>query len=204
MADQSLADDDAERVQAKNGQPPATDPLDAGMVARRRSRTRLRNLVLGAVIGSVIGLVGTIGVMVYFNRGQLPIMTPTEFEAAVSRWNERGPKSYDMDLEGNFDIKGKLHVEVRNGDVTAMSLDRQPSPARIWEYWSVSGLFGVVRRDLDRNQAAAKNPGGSLPQPVLQQAEFDPDLGFPRRYQRTEISSGQSGDWRIVSLRRAD
>jgi hypothetical protein len=131
-------------------------------------------------------------------------MSATDFEAAVSRWNERGLKNYEMELEGNFDIKGKLHVAVRNGEVTSMSLDGQPSPARIWEYWSVNGLFGIIRRDLDRNEAAAKNPGGPLPQPVLQQAEFDPELGFPRRYQRSEISSGQSGDWRIVSLRHFD
>ena len=85
-----------------------------------------------------------------------------------------------------------------------MSLEGQPSPARLWEYWSVSGLFGIIGRDLDRNEAAAKNPGGALRQPVLQQADFDSDLGFPRRYQRTEISSGQTGDWRIVSLRRVE
>ena len=28
----------------------------------------------------------------------------------------RGPANYDMDLEGNFDLKGRLHVEVHNGN----------------------------------------------------------------------------------------
>jgi hypothetical protein len=161
-------------------------------------------VMLGVAIGSVVGLLGTIGVAIYMNRGQLPIMHAAELAMAESRWKERGPGGYTMDFEGTFDIKGHMHVEVRKGEVTAMSLDGRPSQPRLWSQWSVDGLFEFIRTDLKRNVEAENHVGGSLPQPVLQQAEFDPDLGFPRAYQRTELATGQSGGWRIVSFNRLD
>jgi hypothetical protein len=124
-------------------------------------------------------------------------MTAAAFEAAEARWSQRGPASYDMDLEGNFDLKGKLHVEVRKGTVSAMTLDGQPEPPRLWDYYSVPGLFGIIRDDLKRNKASATNPENA----VIQQAEFDAELGFPRRYQRSGSSAGQGGDWRVVAFR---
>jgi hypothetical protein len=160
-------------------------------------RSRLQNIVLGAIVGSLVGLIGIIGVMVFINRGQLPLMKAGEFEAAEARWNERGPVSYDMDLEGNFDLKGRLHVEVRKGTVSAMTLDGQPEPPRLWDYYSVPGLFGIIRDDLKRNEASATNPENA----VIQQAEFDVEFGLPRRYQRSGASAGQGGDWRVVDFR---
>ena len=112
----------------------------------------------------------------------------------------RGPANYDMDLEGNFDLKGRLHVEVHNGKVTAMTIDGQPTPERLWDYYSVAGLFGIIREDLERNAAAVTNPE----KVVIQQAEFDSELGYPRRYQRSGTSAGQGGDWKIVRFRAVE
>jgi hypothetical protein len=185
-----------EQSSQNNGQPdPQATPLAANASAQGRSR--LQNIVLGAIVGSLVGLSGIIGVMVFINRGQLPLMKAGEFEAAEARWNQRGPAGYDMDLEGNFDFKGRLHVEVRNGAVSAMTLDGQPEPPRLWDYYSVPGLFGIIRDDLKRNEASATNPENA----VIQQAEFDAELGFPRRYQRSGASAGQGGDWRVVDFR---
>ncbi len=152
------------------------------------------------VIGSVVGLVVMVWLIVFLNRGQLPIMQPAELKAAEQRWHERGPSSYNMELEGSFGSKGHTHIEVRNGEVTSMTLDGRPSRRRLWNLWSVSGLFEFIETDLRRNTEAASHERGPLPEPVLQQAQFDPDLGLPRAYQRTELDSGQSGGWRIVKF----
>lgn len=185
-----------EQSSQNNGRPDSqATPLSTNVSARGRSR--LQNIVLGVVVGSLVGLIGIIGVMVLINRGQLPLMKAAEFEAAEARWSQRGPASYDMDLEGNFDLKGRLHVEVRKGTVSAMTLDGQPEPPRLWDYYSVPGLFGIIRDDLKRNEASATNPENA----VIQQAEFDAELGFPRRYQRSGASAGQGGDWRVVAFR---
>src|SRR6266566_7146944 len=153
---------DSDRTQPKNGQPETDGPPSPTL--QLRGRTRLRNIVLGAVVGSLVGLVGVIGVMVLINRGQLPLMKAAEFEAARARWNERGPANYDLDLEGNFDLKGRLHVEVRKRLVSAMTLDGQPEPRRLWDYYSVPGLFGIIRDDLKRNEASATNPENAVVQ----------------------------------------
>ena len=194
--------DDVAAPAARNGQPdtepaPMSDPNGG---RRRTYRSRLPTVMLGVVIGSMIGLVGTVGLIVFLNRGQLPIMRPTDLEAAESRWKQRGPTSYNLDLEGSFDIKGHMHVEVRNRAVIAMSLDGRPSPRRLWPLWSVSGLFEFIEADAKRNAEAANHEGIALPEPVLQQAEFDAELGLPRGYQRTELSTGQSGGWQIVKF----
>jgi hypothetical protein len=189
---------EADRLPANNGQSAADTPESPKIALGGRSR--LQNIVLGAVIGSLVGLVGIFGVMVFVNRGQLPLMKAAEFEAAEARWNQRGPASYDLELEGNFDLKGRLRVEVRKGAVSAMTLDGRPEPPRLWEYYSVPGLFGIIRDDLKRNDASAGNPENT----VVQQAEFDAEFGFPRRYQRSGASAGQGGDWRVVRFQAVE
>jgi hypothetical protein len=192
------AQNEADRLETNNGQPSSDAPANPTRTARRR--TRLQNIVLGVILGSVVGLIGVFGAMVYFNRSQLPLMKAAAFEAAQAKWSQRGPANYDMDLEGNFNLKGRLHVEVHNGKVTAMTLDGQPKPERLWDYYSVPGLFGIIREDLERNAAAVTNPE----KVVIQQAEFDSELGYPRRYQRSGASAGQGGDWKIVRFRAVE
>jgi Family of unknown function (DUF6174) len=190
--------DETVRLETNNGKPAPDAQTAPARTARRR--TRLQNIVLGVVLGSVVGLIGVFGAMVYFNRGQLPLMKAGDFEVAEKKWKDRGPPNYDMDLEGNFDQKGRLHVEVHNGKVTAMTLDGQPKPARLWDYYSVPGLFGIIREDLERNAVAAAKSENL----VIQQAEFDPDLGYPRRYQRSGASAGLGGDWKVVRFRAVE
>jgi hypothetical protein len=193
---------DAQGVEHNNGQSPPESIADADRPQGRR-RSQLKNLMIGALIGSLVGLIAILGVVIYLNRGQIPMMKPAELEAAASRWNQRGPASYSMDLEQLSDAKEKMHVEVRNGEVTSMTFNGQPSARRLWSQWTVPGLFEFIRIDLRRNEEAEKHAGGSLPQPVLQQAEFDAD-GLPSTYRRTELSSDQVGGWRIVAFRRTE
>jgi hypothetical protein len=192
------AHNETDRLETNNGQPSPDVPANSRGSAR--GRTRLQNIVLGAILGSAVGLIGVFGAMVYFNRDQLPLMKAADFEAAAARWNEHGPANYDLDLEGNFDLKGRLRVLVRNRKVTAMTLDGRAEPERLWDYYSVPGLLGIIRDDLDRNARADAKPENL----VVQQAEFDPEFGYPRRYQRSGASAGQGGDWRIVRFRAVE
>jgi hypothetical protein len=196
---------DSSQREGSHGQPASeADDEFAGGSAPRRAKSGLRSVVAGMVLGTAVGLVGTLIVLVLINRGQPPIMTAADFEAAVARWKEHGPESYDLDFDVGLDLVGKLRVEVRRGEVAAMTLEGQPTRQHIWDSWSVPGLFEIIRLDLARNQSAAKNPEGPKSPPVLQQAEFDPELGFPRRYRRTELSTGQWGQWQISRFQSAD
>jgi hypothetical protein len=90
-----------------------------------------------------------------------------------------------------------MHVEVRAGKVTMVTLDGQPTRHHLWDYWTVPGLLGVMQLDRERNVAAANDPAGSRAEPVFQQARFDPLNGVPLEYRRTENATGQIGGWRI-------
>ena len=204
MPEEQAFDGEGEESGPGDGVDPADGgvaPADGSGMPPARSRWRLRRIALGFMIGATVGLVGAIVAIAYWNRDQLPVMTKAEFQAAKARWEQHGPASYNMDLEGHFDITGHVHVEVRDGAVTAMSLGGKPSPQRLWRFYSVPGLFGIIHDDLDRNDLAAQHPGDATKTTVYQQAEFDPQLGIPLRYRRTEQPVGRQGNWRITKFR---
>ncbi|HEX3999049.1 MAG TPA: DUF6174 domain-containing protein [Pirellulales bacterium] len=165
-------------------------------VVGRRSRISLRFVAGAIVLGVTLGLVATVVVLLISSRGQLPRMTAADFKNAERHWAEFGPASYEMNVEQSLGLSGKIHVEVRQRQVTAMTINGEPAPPRLWDNWSVAGLFEIIQLDLDRNTDAA----GQSPV-VFQQAEFDPDTGLPRVYRRTEMSGGQTVEWRIRSFR---
>lgn len=164
----------------------------------RRRRISLRFIAGAIVLGSALGLIAAIVVLVVTNRGQPSRMTSYAFEAARERWKRHGPASYDMDIEQSLGLTGKIHVEVRHDQVTAMTINGEPAAPRLWDSWSVPGLFGIIRLDLDRNSAVATEQSKGI---VFQQAEFDAENGLPRVYRRTESPGGQPVEWRIVAFR---
>ncbi len=164
----------------------------------RRRRISLRFVAGAIVLGTAIGLILTIVVLVVISRGQPPHMTSSDFEAARQRWQRHGPASYDMDIEQSLGVSGKIHVEVRKGQVTAMTINGEPAAPRLWDNWSVPGLFDIIRMDVNRNDAVVNAP--DQPIPVFQQAEFDPINGLPRIYRRSEPDGGQTVERRIVGF----
>jgi hypothetical protein len=172
---------------------------DEAAPAVRRRRISLRFVAGSIVLGTVLGLLATIAVLVVTSRGQPPAMRTDAFEAAQERWKRHGLASYEMDIDESLGLTAKIHVEVRNDQVTAMTINGQPTAPRLWDSWSVPGLFGIIRLDLDRNGAVAG--GEEQPPAVFQQAEFDPVDGHPRVYRRTELSGGQTVEWRITNFR---
>jgi hypothetical protein len=174
------------------------DDFTSRVPAAGGPRFPLRKLAWGMVLGCAAGVALAIGVAVWLNRGQPPMMKPAELDAAEERWRKHGPADYDLDLDASLGLAGRMHVEVRKAEVVAMVLDNQSTRRHLWEYWSVPGLLEVIRLDRDRNTAAAHDPAGAQPEPVLQQAVFDSEYGFPVEYRRTAQSTGQTGGWRIT------
>jgi len=172
----------------------------AASVAQSRRRVSLRFAAGLILLGITFGLVAVLGMLVVGSRGQPPGLTPQSFQAAQQRWNERGPANYEMDIEQSLGINGKIHVTVRAGQVTAMTINGSPAQQRLWDNWSVPGLFEIIGVDLSRNNDAAAQ---AQPAVVFQQADFDPTDGIPRVYRRTDLSTNQTAEWRITSFRTA-
>jgi hypothetical protein len=167
-------------------------------VARSRRRISMHFIAGSILLGITFGLGVVLVLLILGDRGQPPNMTPQSFQAAQQRWNERGPASYDMDIEQSLGINGKIRVSVRDHRVTGMTINGAAAPLRLWNNWWVPGLFEIIGLDLARNTDAATQSQAAV---LFQQADFDADTGLPRIYRRTDLVSNQSAEWRITSFR---
>jgi hypothetical protein len=171
-----------------------------------KRRSKLRNLAVGMVLGSAIAILGIVAVL-YLSRGQqLPGITFEILDAAVRQWSDAGPQDYEFDAELTGVNPSVVHVEAKNGQVTAMTVNGRPTKPHTWDDWSVPGLFGVIRRDLEvcmnpNNQAAKQTNGADAnsaqAEVVVPRGTFDPKLGYPTQYHRV-TPTGQDAKWRIT------
>lgn len=168
---------------------------------------------MGLVLGSGLAIAGVIAVLALSRREPLPAITMDQLNAAAQRWATSGPASYDLDLEQTGVNPGKIHVEVRRGEVTAMTLNGHPTRQHLWDDWSVPGIFAVIRRDVEvcmpalnvkaQQKAAAdgQNPEGSAGSapPVFPRGLFDPHYGYPLQYHRI-TPTGTDASWRVTKF----
>jgi hypothetical protein len=161
-------------------------------------RPSSRTLVF--VIASVALAIGCVLLALqFFVAERLPALNEHALEAAMARWSEHAPADYDMDIELRGAQPGKIHVEVRNGEVTSETRDGRDPGRSTWGTWSVPGMFDTLERDI---QIAAD------PQAEIQAAagttwrlrcEFDPRLGYPTRYHRM-VTGGPEVYWIVTQF----
>jgi hypothetical protein len=153
-------------------------------------------------IGVALGLLAGVGLMlvaIAIFRDPTPELTVADYEAAVRRWDAHGPGSYDLDLDLEGNRPGKIHVEVRQGKITHMTRDGiEPRQKRTWEYWSVPGQLDTIGQELEK----AGNPAEGFQTPpgsrMVQRAVFDPQYGYPIRYQRIILGSNLEIRWQVT------
>ena len=167
---------------------------------RRRRRLMAAALLGGILLGSLACLLGFVALMM-LRRESLPPLTRAAYESALQRWEAQGPANYELDLTLEGRRAGHIHVEVHRGEVTSMTRDGiEPAQRRTWDYWSVPGQFDTLDRELELAadpQAGFHASAGA----VVQQAEFDPTYGYPRRYRRFVLGSDQELDWQTTHFK---
>lgn len=177
--------------------------VDESPPAREASR-RLRRIAVSIgciVLGIVCGLV-VFGLTSF--RRPPPAMSAADFEEAVARWQASGPADYEMVVEVSGRQKGTMHVVVKDHKPMSITRGGVSISTHTWEYWTVEGLFEVIRTDLeglDQPERAFGTPDVSQ---LVQQAEFDAALGYPRRYRRAVLSTGDAIEWEIVKFKTDD
>src|SRR5438270_6804285 len=74
---------------------------------------------------------------IWFNRGQQ--LTQERLEAARALWKQNGPADYDMTytvdkVNGRDRSQDRYTVQVRQGKVTALTLNAEPGPEGIYRF----------------------------------------------------------------------
>ena len=148
-------------------------------------------------MGLAVMLVVTTAMLLIESRESLPILTQTQLDEAYRRWQEHGPKRYDLAVTVTGDQPGELKLQVRDGVVVQMTRDDVvPKRKSTWDYWSVPGMFDVIRLDLE---ICGKAEVEGRPKLVLR-ALFDPKLGYPARYQRIDLATRNEVSWEVTRL----
>jgi hypothetical protein len=175
-------------------------PIEAEIEKSRSRSPRLRRIAISiACFG--IGIVGGLLVFVLTTiRQQPPRMTAADFQAAVARWRANRPENYEMRIEVSGRQGGSMQVVVSNFQPLSVKRNGQLVPARTWTYWTVDGLFEVIRTDLEGLDQPERAFGEEDVSQLVQQAEFDEALGYPRRYRRAVMTTGDSIEWEITAL----
>jgi hypothetical protein len=171
----------------------STDAADAG------SRVSTRTILF--VIASVALAVACVLLALrYFVAERLPDLTEATLEAAMKRWEQNGPASYDMDIELRGARPGNVHVEVRAGQVTAHTRDGRIPNESTWYTWSVPGMFDMLERDIQ----IASNPQQEIQAPPGSKwwlrCEFDPMFGYPAIYHQVVTGGGPEVFWQVIDF----
>ncbi len=148
-------------------------------------------MAIGAVAGLVVFALTSV-------RRPPPPLTQADFEAATKRWLEFAPSNYSMSVELSGRQSGTMSVTVNGGRPTVVARNGVLTPERTWEYWTVDGLFEIIREDLQGLDQPERAFGVKDTSQLVQQAEFDAALGYPRRYRRAVLTTGDAIEWDIV------
>lgn len=170
-----------------------------------KRRSKLRNFAIGMILGSGLAILGIVAALYLTSGPQLPPITFEILDDAVKRWSDAGPQNYQFDAELTGVNPSVVHVEAQNGLVTTMTMNGRPTKAHTWDDWSVPGLFGVIRRDLEvcmnpqnqNKQIEGANQNAAQAEVVVPRGTFDPKLGYPMQYHRV-TPTGQDAKWRIT------
>jgi len=177
------------------------DPHAAASVRPSKAWPRLSLSALAAGLG--IGVVATLVLILLFliliGPVPSPPLTTERLSQAWNLWEQHKPAHYLLVVQVDGLAQGTYEIEVKNELAIRGTLNGRPIPARVWERWTVGGLFDVLEEDL----SVAATPEKIFPQAhgadLHQQAGFDPALGYPRHYQRRLLGANVSYDleWRI-------
>jgi hypothetical protein len=174
------------------GTPPSSGP---------RRPPRLSALLGGIFLGGAAALAFAVAAIAFFVRGVLPPLTEAELQRAEERWQAAGPRDYDMLVRVTGRQPSEFRVEVRRGEPDMLTRNGNATPRRMWDVWTVPGLFDTIHQEIDQ----AENPAGPFGSPpgtqVVQRARFDQRYGYPARYERIVMGTPLEIAWEVVEFR---
>ncbi|MCP4189854.1 MAG: hypothetical protein GY768_04420 [Planctomycetaceae bacterium] len=169
--------------------PNTMDQIDPRPPNLRRVRFRLFALALGACFG----LVATLLFMFFLGPGHIPELTAARFTAASAKWQSVKLPNYQIEITVQGRQPGRYWTQVRNGKVVEAKFNNNAlTNPRTMSTWTVDGMF----RTIDYDVQSQINRGPQEPELTLR-AEFDAELGYPKKYQRIQWGSLNELTWEV-------
>jgi Family of unknown function (DUF6174) len=154
--------------------------------------------ILIGLAGIGLTVVAAVVALELFVADRLPQLTKERLEAAIVLWKRAGPHSYDLDLKKGGVRPGPIHVEVRQGRVTKVTIDgREPSPWT-WDTWTVAGQFETIERELELAEDPVHQMATEAGTTIRLRCEFDEDYGYPREYRRLVSGAAPAVSWSVT------
>lgn len=163
-----------------------------------RKRKRLPSLIAGVVIGCGLSILAVLLVLFVFVRDTLPPLTEAALTSAIQRWEERGPKGYRLTILVSGERSGSVELEVRDGEPVSLVRDGRTPARHTWDFWTVPGQLDAIQGELTGDPLAMFGVPDHAQ--VIQRAEFDAELGYPRKYQRHVLGRQFETGWEIVKF----
>jgi hypothetical protein len=133
----------------------------------------------------------------HFRREVGDPLTRELLDTARARWAANAPADYAFDVVVSGTQRGLYHVEVRGGQVTAMTSDGAPVDGRARELWTMDGLFGFLATELGNLERVEAAYGVRDKDDVVLRAAFDPRYGYPVRFLRHVLGTSRSVEWEV-------
>jgi hypothetical protein len=164
---------------------------------------RFARLIVWFVAGGIIGLVAmAIVVRVSSRESGTPALAKSDWELARKRWNAGPVENYDIEVVVTGRQAANYSVQVRDGKVVNATRNGNVLPQqRTWTTWTVEGMFETIARDLDSVQRHETGRAEPTTPRLQLRAAFDPQLGYPQRYLRTEmvrLGANPEVSWNVV------
>jgi hypothetical protein len=170
-------------------QPPVSTP---------RASVKVRPLIGGIVAGVGLALLVLLVLLFVFARGSLPLVTDAALATATQRWERHGPKSYRLRIVVHGERNGAIDVEVRDGEPVHLTRDGRTPARHTWDFWTVPGQLDAIQSEMTGDpQAMFGVPDHSQ---VIQRGQFDPELGYPRKYERYVLGKDFQMGWEVVQF----
>ncbi len=176
-----------------------TDAPESDARSSRDHRLPSR-VVIGGLIVAALALVTIVLLLQLFVAERIPELTEATLDAAEKLWEQKGPASYDMEIELRGARPGQVHIEVRDKKVTATTRDNRVPPEHTWDTWSVPGQFETLERELVLGEDPEHEMGAAAGTYFRQRCEFDSQVGFPRVYHRQVSGGGPEVYWRVMKF----
>ena len=128
-----------------------------------------------------------------------PDVTMARYEAAVQRWQQKGPAHYQVEVDVAGPQPGHYSVTVHDRLARQAWFNGRALPTdRTVGTWSVAGMFSNIERDLAQQTRARKQGDVSDLRLV---ATFDPQYGYPASYRRIDWGGQPEIAWHVTNLK---